>query len=294
MARYIINFENNLQKESLSYKIVDTPVSRIWLDITKKHIEYSSPIPKKSQWFNIFPSEEKIVSLINELMNLIDQINNKKIFKEKLYFKFNNETLQENLNYLHLQFHRLEETQESNDFILGEFNVKIHEIETALYVRRKPDTKNVSAGFYLFNPAILKSYVEISDPSLYTFWSNPGTSGSLVLGYHTVGKNIFHCCLNNDIELVKSKMVRPQKNISTEIMLYFSSITEDSESKLKSYKELTYNWIKENQLEEFIDMSLPENNLFGWPTLGEIEHNYSIEDINKIISIGNVSSVKIE
>jgi len=47
-------------------------------------------------------------------------------------------------------------------------------------------------------------------------------------------------------------------------------------------------WVRYNKLEEFIDLSLPENQFHGQPRLGEYTGSLALEEINDLLAGGKV------
>ena len=88
----------------------------------------------------------------------------------------------------------------------------------------------------------------------------------LKAGYATVGKNLLHCAEDNDVSVVKNNLVRPQKNITESVIIEpvnTESIKVSSQHKIK-------NFIKKNNLQEYIDWQNPKNLYCDQPVLGYV------------------------
>lgn len=303
IARYVIELNNGTESGEFEYEILDSYVSRVWKLLVTEHINDGSyTIPVKSQWFkDIYPNTvetrkrywEELTQLVIELNQVVDFIN--------LPVPFAFDDIDANnppntlLNFLHYEFHRLEEEGLKHP-ILGRLNMLIHETEE-LFTESKLNnpTLQTRSGFYLQTPAF-PNYIDFDTnvPENASHWDYVPGYGDLTLGYHTVGKNIYHCCVNDDVALVKNRMVRPQKNISTETVLTFNQHgAATKEMVMNKMKTRVTNWVLANNLESYIDMSQPENNLYGQPLIGRLVGNYTQDDVLKILQIKNFSRVRL-
>ncbi len=97
--------------------------------------------------------------------------------------------------------------------------------------------------------------------------------GSLYLDFATVGKDLHHCVVSNDVELVRSNKVSPQEYIKPYFNFTMESIGKHSPTRIeynnKFRKERMEKWIADNNLEEFIDITEPKHS-WGRIKLGEI------------------------
>jgi hypothetical protein len=123
------------------------------------------------------------------------------------------------------------------------------------------------------------------DDTLYDFFhtEDGGTRTGLFLGYHTVGKDIRTCVIDNDIELVQHNMVRPQITISTECLCDFDENVSDIKSKESTLKEIE-DWVSKNKLENYIDMTLACNIITGRPKLGDLVTDVDFDEIYSMMS----------
>ena len=117
--------------------------------------------------------------------------------------------------------------------------------------------------------------------------------GDLVLGYHTIGKNLWDCFKENDLNVVRNGLVRPQKTISSEVILNFYKDLKVIDT-ISSRQERMKQWLESNNLMEFVDINLPENNIVRQPLLGRLIGNYTFNDINEIFSLGKISRVNMK
>ena len=302
---YEIDFGNNSGvKETLRYQIADTPVSRIWLDRVRWHLALPDCHVFENQWMTTYPSLEKIQNLWRLMKRLVDEANSGE-FIQVDYIDMPPEfdpdiDSRPILNYLHFEFHRFEEMLAGK--MVGydpliQLNVEIHKLEAMISRINDQKTSLLSCGFFLhgnrMNSLTGGDYVvPISDPSLYQYWNYDDDFGDLVLGYHTVGKNIHHCWIDNDQDLIRRGFVRPQTTISNEVVLLFRGNDRYVGGCELTVKQI-HQWIRDNDLEQHVDLSRPEHNVAGRPFLGHIVGNYSRDDINNIFEIGRVTGVRL-
>jgi hypothetical protein len=55
-----------------------------------------------------------------------------------------------------------------------------------------------------------------------------------------------------------------------------------------------HQWIKDNELEGYVDMSLPEHNLAGSPLLGKLQGTYTREEISDLFFYHIVETVELK
>jgi len=301
---YEIDFTDGTRTETLRYQICDNPVSRIWLDRVRWHLALPNCHIFDNQWMTTFPTLEKVSAMWRRMKHLVDEANSGQYIQvpyidmpAEFDPSIDNRPM---LNYLHYQFHKFEEELVGQVVVydpLQELNVVIHKIEAM--VDRVGDLENslLSCGFFLHGDRMQSAdggdyTVPIEDPELYKYWNYDDEFGDLVLGYHTVGKNIHHCWIDNDIELVKIGMVRPQRTISNEVVLLFRGgprVVGGVDGIVKKINT----WVEENDLGQYVDMTQPYNKVAGRPLVGKIVGNYTRNDINEIFELGRVSAVRL-
>jgi len=302
---YEIDFTDGEVTKTLRYQIVDTPVSQKWLERVRWVTSHPDCHIFENQWIASSASKEKISALWKEMKRLVDEANSGKYIQvdfidmpEEFDETRNNRQI---LNYLHYEFHRFEEQLNG---ILVEYdplirlNVDIHVLETML----NSYGNDLLAGFFLHashNEGVVAGIhvEEITDPSLYEYFLHDVVFGDLLLGYHTVGKNIYHCYVDNDIDLVKKNMIRPQRTISNEVILSFSETIRQPqyEGHSKLVLEDLIKWVDDNELNEYVDMSLPENQAVARPLLGQLVNRDEVtyDEVNEIFELGKISAARL-
>lgn len=295
---YEIDFSDNVRTHTLRYKIDDNPVSRIWLGRVRLSLASPDCHIGSNQFVTTVATDEKIEATWAVIKRLVDEVNSGQFIKAPfidmpMKYGWNNDNINI-LNFLHLQFHKFQE--ETTDLNVGynplhQLNVEIHALESLIECQldaNKPAW--LSCVFHLVSDVPIIE-VPIDDQDLYKYWNYDEAFGDLVLGYHTVGKNIHQCWLSNDINLVKTGMVRAQRTISNEVCLLFNP--SEPPGQRASYITLVQNWVRDNDLNQYIDMTQLCNNIVGAPYLGSLVENYTREDINSILEQCKVSNVRL-
>jgi hypothetical protein len=252
---------------TLDYKIINSPISQIWVRLTEQSL-INKPHISSNQWTTCWPTEEYILDLWSKIETLA---------KSK-GLSIDGRT-QSALNQLHKEFHVKGEAQCNND--LEELNTPIHSLEHALRLIKSPWRWNSQVGFFL-EPS---STEPITDKSLYKYWDYNPTNNDLCLGYHTLGKNLYQCWRDNDAQLIRDGMLRPQITISTEVNLIFTRGNPifDPLDKLSNRVD---KWIEHNGLINFVNRELSENQYLGTPLLGKYIGNLTCGQINQAIQQG--------
>lgn len=252
---------------ALDYEIIDSPVSRIWVKLVKQAHATEHTI-STNQWTTCWPTE----NYIDELWNKIETLSTVKGLPLA-------SRTQLALNQLHKEFHAKGETEGDND--LEELNTPIHSLEHALRLIKSPWRWNSQVGFYL-EPSFTEV---ITDNSLYKYWDYNPTNNDLCLGYHTIGKNLYQCWRDNDAQLIRDSMLRPQITISTEVNLVFTRGNPIFDP-LDELANRVDRWLAQNNISNFVNRSAPENQYFGTPLLGKYIGTLTSSQINQAIQQG--------
>lgn len=295
---YEIDFTDGNHVKTLRYQIVDSPIADAWCNIVEGALTSANGRVCDNQWIQKAP-DDTIELMWSRMKALVDDLNTGRYGTSPELFMPSafdpNVNHSELLNYLHLQFHKFAEQNLSKDYNpIIELNPLIHNIEAML------QGGPMSCGFHLewdYSES-LPRVINIEDMSWYRYWASSRKFGDMTLGYHTVGKNLWMCYKDNDIDLVRTGMVRPQKTISSEVNLIFKSDPKqrwaDVHRAAKNNNFLRMcNWIKNNKLTKHIDMTKPYNCVTGQPLLGKLVGAYTPTDIGHILNLGKVGAVRL-
>ena len=199
-------------------------------------------------------------------------------------------TMQYELNYLHQCFHAYDdmlvyhpELVLSRDAVpyLYKLNILIHKVENC-YKTMREAPKAIMLCARPCREDMIDYRPPIKDPSWYRFFDQPWQNGDLVLGYATTGKNLRICHLDNDTQLVRDGMVRPQIDITSETRCMFLA-HEITPQDLAYQRNQMQDWVKQNDLESFIDAAAPEHNLCLEARIGHLTNEITFEQALDII-----------
>lgn len=264
----------------VTFDLIESPVVDAWRDILTRNSDINLVYTNK-----MLPGEN-IQDLSSRLTFLIDKLRNQFNFNLPSWSGVKEGSYnQSELNRLHEEFHRQEDalnrvekqavvTPEMKEY-LEDLNIYIHKIEAAKRNRNAPDKFCVTTKLNIGDRKSTK--VDMTQELRECFAPTPVTDqvGSnnvhIALGYHTVGKDIFSCFLDNDIELVRGGLVTPQRAIWSEFNIIAMPYFKVSEHKALQSK--LNQWVRSNGLQEIIDTNAPENNYCIQPLLGHSDFN---------------------
>jgi len=301
--RYYVELQKNSQSfHTLEFDIFDTPITRIWSRV----FDYVSGgsavgVPDATPQQVLTPgSVTKLYHLWQLMVDNVDAANACggyfdqhpiQISRHVEYNTLDYYKLDQELNYLHWCFHDYEEKL-LNQVIsvtgadalpaLRKLNVLIHNVEhcvrSLVY-----NNQDIMLGFKPGKPNMIGYGETISDKTLYQYWDEPWQSGDLVLGYATTGKNLWICHRDNDVDLVRNGMLRPQTAITSEARLQCFK-HEYTVEYLNDRKQQMEQWVIDNHLDQYIDCRAPEHWLSTEPRLGHILGNPSIDEMAEIVT----------
>lgn len=268
----------------ITYKLNDTPVSRKFVEVADKM--KGQPVPDWTTWWR--PD-------MNNL-NLDEEWEKLKVYCSKCLLTISDRYDAKNLNDIHRDFHANVEPSNLIMVDLAAVNTQIHLVEAIAKAKLNHQIKKSrwtpKFGCYQYNPNM--HFTIPLDDSDYQYFKEAAYN-KLMMGYNTVGKNIGHCAFDNDIDTVKQGMVRPQLHASCEIIANLnkpSSVEEEFNPYHDSIR-FTDNWVKKNNLGDYIDMTKPCNrvgsrmaeigDLITPLTDGELDYIFKRQSIDRII-----------
>jgi len=202
------------------------------------------------------------------------------------------EKLQIILNDLHERFHEISEEMSSwikpnrvliADSPLNRLNTDIHTLEHLLHQTNNTVHHSNNCCFYLDGPTKWDKHSTPLTEEDYKTFNYTANHGDMIVGYHTVGKNLQHCWHDNDIVLVKKGMVRPQLKLSTEVICIFSQEENLTDHTDQSHQiEKMWDWVVENNLSEYVDKNDIRHSANYGPCVAKIINPITMEEINKI------------
>jgi len=275
IKKYICFFKKNDEVKTLTFSINQNTLTEVWSSTIETALSRGQNSLVGLQ--NLFRPEattETITEPISNIVKILEKYN--PIFVNSWPPKSD---IISGLNNLHYKFQLTQESnisplsfsKEYNDN-LNLLNAKIHEAEHVL-----SDGKNYAVWF--INQS--SNYgIEITD-DLRKYWGvkfikyNPART--LYLGYHTIGKDLITCFIDNDTEVIRTESLRQQLYISTETLFRLNPmITTNQNLAIKR-------WLTRNNLNSFVDLQDPKYKYNQQlPVLGRLTDNLSNNQILEI------------
>ena len=218
------------------------------------------------------------------------------------------------LNKLHERFHWINEDMDAyppgkkillrSGSPLTRLNIDIHILEHQLAQENKRGAASTNCCFYLGGETKWdRQTVPLTDED-YKQYNYKAQHGDMIPGYHTVGKNLMHCWVDNDIELIKAGMVRPQINLASETIHCFYSIPKFSlsnnaftrqhkEGNMDGEIEKMWKWVEENNLSEYVDRNNPAHSANYPPAIGKLLNNVTSQEINNIYRYTKLKHIEL-
>jgi hypothetical protein len=103
--------------------------------------------------------------------------------------------------------------------------------------------------------------------ALRPWWQHTVVTGDLRLGYHTIGKTLWHCCRDRDTGAVLQGLIRPQETISTELLMYFGPT--ETITNTDKHQQIQ-RWLRDHNLEDHVDLDDPRYQYHGQPLIARL------------------------
>lgn len=295
----------------LTFQIIDTPPAKVWVDCLEEelnHPQYTGPEIRIACTNN-----HNMDTASEELFNIVHHINANYAhlgFSLPEWEHPMSGTVEEQifkLNRIHEAFHKEEDRQsDSTDrfsdtlatqeerfiFIrlINVVNVKIHQLEDILKSGGGPRKQSYAVTYLAGIHNNQKKSVDIKDDWRKYFTDDPHEQDCyLSVSYCTIGKDLYTCQSDNDIELVKKGMVAPKLDMTSEFNINKSN-RNASERKIFNYQhqlERTYNvvkWVIDNDLMDYIDITDIKHFYPSQCVLGFADENISTKEFDTLLS----------
>lgn len=275
IKKYICFFKKDSEVKTLTFGINQNLLTNTWGSTIETALEKGHNTILGLQ--NSFDSKDTIDTIIKSIDVVVKIL-------EKYNATFVNSwpptsDISTALNDLHHKFQLTQESNVSSLYISEEYDYNLHLLNKKIHEAENLLTDNRKKAVWFINRSLDDS-VEITD-ELRKYWGvkfvkyNPARS--LYLGYHTIGKDLYTCFRNNDVEVVKTNGVRQQQYISTEAIFHIKPRTFiNRDSALKR-------WLTQNDLNSFVDWADP---IYKYnqqaPVLGKLKDNLSDTQIIEI------------
>ena len=200
------------------------------------------------------------------------------------------EITRELLNELHLDFHRITKNNELSSAIpiFNVINHDIHLLERLITQRGsdahyviiaketgKPEPRR-SLNTYRNGPMLVWGHHNNYIQQFKAQYIENMPNIMLYLGYTTIGKHLWHCVTDNDIEAVASGHISPQTTMSTEVIVRYQPPWESHKSQeaINRYNDSCttqiIKWLMDKALLDRIDINDKRHFINEQPVLGQI------------------------
>ena len=286
--------DTNNHTIQLRYRIIDSPVTKLWIqNVTKtlRSIDYAI--------LEIKNPIGDIQESLSKLKKYVEDVNSQKFisgYNIEIEQGLEHKNIRQYLNILHTNFHEIMESENFSNSVLDKnydpvkmINEEVHRAETILDNRNNYVYFGSSLHYNEFNFNTEKIHL---DMDLLKYWDYEEQHGDLLLGYDTVGKNLYHCFLDNDIDVVKNLMIRPQIEISTQtISLFgFNRPLNDIERTKTSLRK----WVNDHALDKYVNMNDLRNLIVGQPLLGKLIKDVDMEVVHDLVNRYKLFKVELE
>lgn len=260
---------------ALDYELDNNPLVDLWLDCVRTQLSRPWKV-NHLQWTRTFTTKATLAQALKELEES----------REELELDPSMD-----INALHLLFHNYYEGRGVPDHRWDRLNLRIHKVEEQTRTINDPQGQRTGWAFVLSGKST-DLVEERAIPSwLRHHWFHVPRSGELILGYYTVGKTIADCYRDNDVECVRSGGVRPQITVSTETTCLWSP--EPGAIRDRPLLADVEKWVKDNQLEDYVDLGLKENQYYGAPRLGEYVGTLTVAEINSLLTNAGIVGAEL-
>lgn len=293
MKKIFHEFTKGFEKQEIEYWLLDHPVAIAWYNIISKKLQAETYCKPENGLDIGFPKKMTPDAINNMIFNRIENINSSHD-KKIIWPKDITEISQDTLNRLHQEFHETEEHYRSykdlSDYTRKQFidvNYLIHSLENQnkfIHHLKNPNTSYNNYRVCKFGSVKNDERfgIPVTDELVQYFkpqYSEFANRVKLTLGYSTIGKDLGHCVIDNDVEVVKSGLLRPQKYIRGEHMWIQTIYRIRTEKQVKEYQnnilERTKKWVSDNNLSQYVDLDDPHHKYTHKPELAYVADRFS-------------------
>ena len=289
MKKYnVIVTQRNDEEFVFSYDIIPSPITELWEAATLPAIKDNLNLIH----FSHIDCSKKPQDTLDQINYHCDIVNTAGILTIPTIPKSIENCTQEFLNQLHKTFHAYtaeaiilesesdeefgylkdgRSTQSTRESLLI-VNDLIHELDHLSLEWAKSSLD--MAKMHYENDHIYE--LDFSSDLYSYFGYEWGVMGDLRLGYATLGKPLFTCYIENDINVVKEKMVASQVKITSEVYLIFD-YTLDQRNKSRHSISNYQKWCLDNDTYSYgYDPEDPQHKYTGRPLLGKLDTEVDI------------------
>lgn len=230
-----ITLRNDLDEtKTLQWTIGNSNLATRWAALVKSTPRRDKNYHSEFDWWMAGYTQEHFAKIVNSMAFICARLNAEKGFDIPAEWFENVD--RDTLNRLHLKFHELAENI-PNDPAINQLNYIVHNAESCLLnIKWNQKFSNLILNLNIFarEPLAQEDYVEFTEYSV--------APGTLILSYDTIGKNLYHCYKDNDLDLISAGMVRPKLNLTSAISCYIGG-SIDAREPARYHK-----WCKDNDV----------------------------------------------
>lgn len=229
-----VTLRSTSETKTLQWRIGDSKLARRWANLVTSTPRQNENYYSDFDWWMAGYTQDHLDKIVNRMATICAKLNAEKGFDIPSAWFLN--INRESLNQLHLQFHELAE-RISNDSEINQLNYIVHNAESCLsnmQYKQKFSNLIVNLNVFAQEPLTQEDYLEFTEYSI--------APGTLLLGYDTIGKNLYHCYQDNDIDLIGAGMVRPKLNLTSAVSCYIAGSPNSTEP------ARYYKWCEDNNI----------------------------------------------
>ena len=289
---------------NLTWNIWDNELTDAWATVIRRKLSQETITPQDYSAHSSFPACQDKYKVFSNICRNVEIA--KKARPELEWPTDINVIDQDKLNYLHERFH------ESQEFFLSDLEIKktltidlekvrsafneinhdIHTLENIIeFQARDEKSKTDRQNYHVINFGLYdgKLRLPVTENMRKEFWRERELPeykpAQLWLGYATVGKNLLHCVINDDPEVVRDDMLRPQIDIGGETLaiIYngdYTTSRNEHDARHANWQRQLEDFMARHDLYQYVNHNSPEHFYGKQPSLGVCadEHNSWTED----------------
>ena len=295
------------------WQLSNTEIAKVWMNSLwlsdSPIVKYAESFPSLNDVYETSKLLETYVVSLNEIgAELPEWVASIDIDREKL-------------NILHENFHKFEDRvagrvdkaslpiqvseMEHPEKIrvldlFNKVNMTVHTLEGFDNVNKNRNIVHSYSCFRKFVPPELKPKVtdELRKDFVPDVEEVEPNQPWLSLSYATIGKNLWHCFQDNDTSIVRQELLSPQVLVSSDFNINVKQSKNPIRKKhqktspaieevMNKHLDKLYEWIKENNLEDHVDLEAAENRYIFTPCLAKLIYpskTMSAEQVKELTS----------
>lgn len=322
-VKFTFTSPNGRRTKDICFQLYDTPLARRWANIVQREMKHERYQGWRLGHHSTRSQNIETVSLeLHKLINHINENYKDRGFELPVWDHPQTKSYSEStqiLNRLHEEFHKQEDRQERKEKIdklefathkekvifsqaIQKLNTKIHQLEGCY--ESLAGTSSKTQGYAVMQTNMdhkAKIREEITDEMRKWFVYDRPVDREIVLtvSYSTIGKDLYTCCDNNDVDLVRSGLVSAKIDFSSEVIInnYYQKSNSSPLACLMQQMEKTQKmlqWVFENNLQNDIDVWDPKHFYAANPIIGYATTRLTPDEFDLIIGEWKLSNFDLD